>query len=95
MYVSLVSKLNAQILRKLISNTNARTQVHKTLTEAESSFEKYWKVFLIGEANRRILDRYLRKVRGESDVRKSSSSEPLPVKTHLSFGVSTKGGKSR
>ena len=81
MYVSLVSCTQKIKYYENSSRTpTLGTQVHKTLTEAESSFEKYWKVFLIGEANRRILDRYLRKVRGESDIRKSSSSEPLPVK---------------
>jgi len=49
--------------------------VHKTLTEAQSSFEKYWKVFLIGDANRRILERYLCKIQ----KRTVRTEDPLPV----------------
>jgi len=40
---------------------------HKTLTEASKSFQSYWKVFLIGEKNRRALERFLRRVRGEEE----------------------------
>jgi len=51
--------------------------VHKTLTEAQSSFEKYWKVFLIGDSNRRILDRFLRKVKQLPSIEETSLS-PQP-----------------